>query len=108
MGLEFDHSSSGETQKRLLICHDLPWSAVMLQQQIGRLRRASNGFPKIDAWAPILEIPDDLRVHATVMGRWNVAEIVDIQGGFAGSSEDPGVRGLPDSFPAEFIDRLRL
>jgi len=108
MGLEFDRNHPNGEKNRLLICHDLPWSAVMLQQQVGRLRRASNGFPEIDAKAPILEIPDDLRVHATVMGRWNVAEIVDIQGGFAGGSDDAGVQGLPDSFPAEFVDRLRL
>ena len=109
MGLEFDHDPPGKEQRtRLLICHDLPWSAVMLQQQVGRLRRASNGFPKIEARAPILDIPDDLRVYDTVMGRWHVADIVDLQGGFAGNSDDGGVQGLPGCFPPDFIKRLRL
>lgn len=105
MGLEFDQIHRGSERERLLICHDLPWSAVALQQQQGRLRRAANGFPTIAIWAPILKLPDDKRVWNTVMGRWSVSEIIDVEGGFAGDSIE--VDG-PGNFPDAFIGRLKL
>jgi hypothetical protein len=104
-GLEFDKQHQRHEKPRLLIGHDLPWSAVALQQQQGRIRRAANGFPKVLIEAPVLDVPDDQRVWDTVMGRWNVSDMIDIQGGFAGAAL--GKDG-PGEFPAELIEKLRL
>ena len=105
MGLEFDQRHKAREKPRLLITHDLPWSAVSLQQQLGRLRRAANNFPKVLVQAPILDLPDDRRVWDTVMGRWSVSEIIDVDGGFAGDAI--GVDS-PGDFPSGWVEELRL
>jgi hypothetical protein len=104
-GLEFDKVHRRSERSRLLIGHDLPWSAVALQQQQGRIRRAANGFPEVLIEAPVLSVPDDQRVWDTVMGRWDVSDMIDIPGGFAGGALG---KDSPGEFPAELIEKLRL
>lgn len=105
-GIELDASHGGKEKDRLLLYHDLPWSAVVLQQQQGRLRRAKRNFPNILLEAPVLDVPDDDRLWHTVMGRFAVTDLVDMGDEFDTSDlVDPG-RTAP--FPKHFIDRLRL
>ncbi len=99
--IELDKIHAGKEEPRVLIVHDLPWSAVSLQQMMGRLSRARWGFPGIELRVPVLALPDDQRIWATVKARWEVADMIDVGGGFEQSAS-------PKVLPPELRNELRL
>ena len=68
---------------------------------MGRLSRARWGFPGIELRVPVLALPDDRRIWATVKARWEVADMIDVGGGFEQSAS-------PKLLPPELRDELRL
>ncbi len=50
---------------------------------------------------PVLALPDDQRIWATVKARWEVADMIDVGGGFEQSAS-------PKVLPPELRNELRL
>jgi hypothetical protein len=62
-----------------LVHHDLAWNPVRLAQRMGRIRRIGSGFQDIaaeDIFIPCLDVPVDIRMKRTVLGRADMANLV--------------------------------
>ncbi|MGH8991591.1 MAG: DEAD/DEAH box helicase family protein [Acidimicrobiia bacterium] len=106
-GLDLDYRGHRRERSRLLIHHDLPWSAVALRQRHGRLQRIRRNFPSIEAVAPVMSLPDDQRLWQTVNARWAVmdvmgADILDREGVLADGAPEPS------ALPSELVPLFRM